>query len=351
MVYILYGKREGAKIAKIYNEEGWLNWDYLYPECRFIMTITGPRGTGKTYGLLKYIVDHSIKFIYIRRLKSQLDNVASGEESNPFKAINEDTGSCIVPECKHGALRFVDNTNEDNPLVIGYGVALSTVATIRGSDYSDVKAIIFDEYIAMKTERPIKAEYQAFMNFLETVNRNRELKGIDPVKVFMLGNANKLMNPYFLEWAFMKTALKMIHGDQMVWRNQDSSRIMILLLHSPISDRKRETALYKNANDDFISMAIDNSFEVDPTRIGARKLTDCRHIVSFGSIGIYQLKSTGEYYVSETVNKSLYYEENGINLKLFQARFSLLKQMYIYGTILFENYDVEMLFREYFQIV
>jgi len=108
--------------------------------------------------------------------------------------------------------------------------------------------------------------------------------------------------------------------------------------------------LYKNANDDFISMAIDNSFEVDPTNIGVRPLTDCRHIVSFGSIGIYQLKSTGEHYVSETTNRSLYYEENSINLVLFQARFSLLKQLYIYGGMLFENYDVEMLFREYFNI-
>lgn len=313
------------------------------------MSITGPRGTGKTYGLLKYIAEHDIRFIYIRRLKSQLDYVVYGEENNPFKSINDDIGTSIYPERKNGTCRFVD-TSTDETKVIGYGAALSTVATIRGSDYSDVECVVFDEFIAMKNERPIKAEYQAFMNFLETVNRNRELKGYKPVKVFMLGNANKLMNPYFLEWGFMKTALKMIHGGQMVWRNKDNSRIMILLLNSPISEQKRQTALYQNASDDFISMAIDNSFETDPTAIGARPLTDCRHIVSFGSIGIYQLKSTGEHYVSETVNKSLYYEENAINLVLFQARFSLLKQLYIYGGILFENYDVEMLFREYFNI-
>ena len=233
--YLLPRKWEGYKIGKIYQDSGWLNWDYLYPECKFIMSITGPRGTGKTYGLLKYIVEHDIRFIYIRRLRSQLDNVASGEENNPFKSINDDCGTQIVPERRRGSCRFIDKSNEDEPKVLGYGVALSTVATIRGSDYSDVECIIFDEFIAMKNERPIKAEYQAFMNFLETVNRNRELRGFPPVKVFMLGNANKLMNPYYREWGFMKTALKMIRGDQMVWRNQDNSRIMILLLHSPNS--------------------------------------------------------------------------------------------------------------------
>ena len=326
-----------------------MNWDYLYGECKFIMSITGPRGTGKTYGLLKYIAEHDKKFIYIRRLKSQLDYVVTGEENNPFKSINDDCGTQIFPERRNGTCRFVDRSGEEGR-VIGYGAALSTVATIRGSDYSDVECIVFDEFIAMKNERPIKGEYPAFMNFIETVNRNRELRGAAPVKVFMLGNANKLLNPYYLEWKFMKTALKMIRGDQMVWRNGDSTRIMILLLKSPISEKKRETALYRNAGDDFITMAIDNSFETDPTNIGARPLKDCRHIVSFGCLGIYQLKSTGEHYVSETINKSLYYEENSINLVLFQARFSLLKQLYIYGGMLFENYDCEMLFREYFNI-
>lgn len=339
-------------MSKIYQENGFLNWDYLYEECRFIMTITGPRGTGKTYGLLKYVLEHDLKFIYLRRLKTQLDICAS-EDSNPFKAINMDMDWRIMPQRKAGGLRFIDKdteTDESPPEVVGYGAALSTVATIRGSDYSDVDCIIFDEYIAMKNERPIKNEVGSFLNFIETVNRNRELKGAKPVKVFMLGNANKLMNPYFLEWKFMKTALKMIHGKQMMYRTQDNLRIMVMLLDSPISSQKKETALYQTAGDDFISMAIDNAFEVDPTAIGARKLTDCRHIVSFGSIGVYQLKSTGEHYISETISKTNYYEENAINLTLFQMRFSLLKQIYIYGKMLFENYDCEMLFRSYFNI-
>lgn len=343
---------------KIYDENGWLNWDYLYPECRFIMAITGPRGTGKTYGLLKYILDHNLTFIYMRRLKSQLDSCCGGEESNPFKAINTDTGSTVYPRRTHGTVRFLREPVADpdkqgekpDPLPIGYGVALSTVATIRGSDYSDVDCVIFDEYIAMTNERPIKDEVNAFMNFLETVNRNRELKGSPAVKVFMLGNANKLMNPYFLEWHFMKTALKMIHGEQMMWRTPDNARIMVMLLKSPISEKKKETALYKLASDDFISMAIDNAFKTDPTAIGARKLSDMRHIVSIGTIGIYRLKSTGYHYVSETINQSNYYEENEINIIFFRSRFILLKSIYLYGNMQFESYDVEMIFRAYIGI-
>ena len=316
------------------------------------MSITGPRGTGKTFGILKYIESHKLKFIYMRRLKSQLDACASGEENNPFKAVNTCTGSSMTVERKHGNVLFYEYDDEGEKIIYGYGAALSTAATIRGSDYSDVDCIIFDEFIAMKNERPIKDEANAFLNFIETVNRNRELQGRDPVKVFMLGNANKLMNPYFLEWHFMRTALKMIHGDQMVWRTPDNSRIMILLLNSPISEKKKETALYRNASVDFIAMAIDNAFETDATTIKQRKLTDCQHILSIGSIGIYKLKSTEGYYVSETINKaSNYYEENEINLVLVRNRFSLLKAVYIYGLMEFESYDCEMIFREYFAII
>ena len=340
-------------MAKIYDSEGWLNWDYLYPECRFIMAVTGPRGTGKTYGLLKYILANNIRFIYMRRLRAQLDQCCSDENSNPFKAVNQDEGRDIEPQRKRGNVIFYDNEDldeDENPKAIGYGAALSTVATIRGSDYSDVECIVFDEYISMSTEKPIKGEAGAFLNFLETVNRNRELFGRSPVKVFMLGNANQLMNPYFLEWHFMKTALRMIHGGQMMWRNPDNTRIMVMLLNSPISERKKDTALYKNASDDFISMAIDNAFRTDETSIASRPLTDCRHVVSIGSIGIYQLKSTGEHYVSDTINRSNFYEENEINIIFFRNRFAGLKTLYLYGYMLFENYDCEMLFRAYFNI-
>ena len=335
-------------MSKIYSESGYINWDYLYPECRFIMAVTGSRGTGKTYGLLKYVLDHDISFLYLRRLKSQLDECVADAKSNPYAKINQDTGSDVRVERRSGKVRFtapVPDSNERR--VIGYGAALSTMATIRGADFSSVNCIVFDEYIAMKGERPIPSEARAFRNLIETVNRNRELEGHPPVKIFMLGNANKLMNPYYLDWHFMKTALRMIRGGQMVYRTPNNNRIMIMLLKSPISERKKETALYQDADDSFFGMAIENAFDTDQTTIKAYKLTDCRHIVSIGSIGIYQTKSDGKHYISETTNKSNYFPENEINLKLFQTRYAGLKTLYLYGYCVFENYDCELLFREY----
>ena len=225
-----------------------------------IISVLGARGTGKTYGLFKWLIEHRRKFIYLRRLKSQLEECRK-DAGNPFKKLNIDMGINIRPFPLAGSVAF--NYDDRNGDIAAVGVALSVVANIRGVDYSDFDYIVFDEFILSDGERPIKNEFQAFLNFYETVNRNRELEGKPAVKCLMLGNANKISNPYFSGWHCMKRVLRMISGGQMVWRSDDKTRMIILLLDSPISQRKQSTVLYKNANADFIEMALDNAFRTD----------------------------------------------------------------------------------------
>lgn len=342
-------------MSKIYTAEGWVNWDYIYPETRAFCMMVGARGTGKTYGLFRYLLDHEVKFLYLRRLKSQLDE-CTNIDSNPFKKVNSDTGRNIQPFRGRGSVRFAPaiDSGEGHYIQggepVAIGVALSTFASIRGADFSDVEAIVFDEAVPMTGERTVKDEFTAFLNFYETVNRNRELEGKAPVKCFLLGNANKLGNPYFAGWGFMNTALKMIKGEQMMWRSQDGTRIMVMLLNSPISKAKGETALYKNGSDDFVSMAISNAFRTDATKIQSYKLTECIHVCSVGEVGIYKHKGTGGIYVSKNIQKQNYYEGFGFRLKLWQYDYFMLKVAYMNNSIVFESYEVELIFREYLNI-
>lgn len=335
-------------MAKIYNADGWVNWDYIMSQEASFISIVGARGVGKTYGCFKKLVGEGKKFIYLRRLKSQLDQCGK-PEGNPFKKINDDTGHDIKPFSSGGIISFRegDKTGE----LVSVGVALSVVANVRGIDFSDFDFIVFDEFIASIGERPIKNEFSAFLNFYETVNRNRELTGRNPVKCLMLGNANTLINPYFSGWHFMKTAVKMITGGQMVWRTEDKTRMVILLLNSPISEKKRETALYQNATNDFIEMALDNSFRTDETNIKSEPLKEYIHLVSVGEIGIYKHKSERKYYVSSTQAKEPYYDSFGIGLKMFQQDFYMLRVHYMVSkNVLFESFEVEVIFRELFDL-
>lgn len=335
-------------MAKIYTADGWVNWDYILSQDASFISIVGARGVGKTYGCFKKLVDEGKKFIYLRRLKSQLDQCGK-PEGNPFKKINDDIGHDIKPFPSGGIISFRE-TDKTGALV-SVGVALSVVANVRGIDFSDFDYIVFDEFIASIGERPIKNEFSAFLNFYETVNRNRELSGKNPVKCLMLGNANTLINPYFSGWHFMKTAVKMITGGQMVWRTEDKTRMVILLLNSPISEQKRGTALYQNATNDFIDMALDNAFRTDETKIKSEPLKEYIHIVSVGEIGIYKHKSERKYYVSSTQAKEPYYDSFGIGLKMFQQDFYMLRVHYMVSkNVLFESFEVEVIFRELFDL-
>lgn len=335
-------------MAKIYNSEGWVNWDYIMDQEESIISVVGARGTGKTYGLFKWMLENRKPFIYLRRLKSQLDECRK-ESGNPFKKLNNDLSINIKPFPNAGSVVF--RYDDKQGAAVAVGVALSVVANVRGVDYSDFNYIVFDEFISSDGERPIKSEFQAFLNFYETVNRNRELEGKPAVKCILLGNANRISNPYFTGWHCMRRVLRMIAGNQMVWRTDDHTRMIVLLLESPISQRKTETVLYQNANADFIKMALDNAFRTDETTIKSEPLKEFNHIVSVGEIGIYRHKSERRYYVSVTVSKDPYYDAFGIGLKMFQQDYYMLRVYYMVNkTVSFESFECELLFRELFDL-
>ena len=333
-------------MGKLYQADGWVNWDYILEQPASFISVVGARGVGKTYGIFKKLITAGEKFIYLRRLKSQLDQCGK-LEGNPFRKLNLDLGKEITPYSSGGIITF--RSGDKAGEIAAAGVALSVVANVRGIDFSDYNYIVFDEFIASIGERPIKNEFAAFLNFYETVNRNRELEGKTPVKCIMLGNANTLINPYFSAWHFMKTAIRMITGDQMVWRSPDQTRMVILLLHSPISEKKKDTALYQNATSDFIEMALDNSFRTDETNIRSEPLTEYIHMVSIGEIGIYKHKSERRYYVSGTQGDKPYYDAFGIGLKMFQQDYYMLRVHYMVSkNVWFESFELEIIFRELF---
>lgn len=330
-------------MAKLYTADGWVNWDYIVNQNAAFTMVVGARGVGKTYGLFKYCKDHNRKFIYLRRLKSQLDQCATAD-GNPFKKLNTDLSIDIRPKRTTGGVLYYDQDD-----TIALGVALSTVANVRGFDYSDYDCIIFDEAIASDGERPIANEFNAFLNFYETVNRNRELSGQQPVQAFLLGNANRLTNPYYSGWHFMRTAINMLQGRQMMWRNADGSRIMIQLMDSVISRKKKDTVLYKNASDGFLTMALDNAFRTDATQIRSMPLNEFKLLVSIGDISIYRHKSERLYYVAMLRNGQNQYEAYGMSLKMFQTDFYNLRLYYMIQKIVyFENFECELIFRDIF---
>ena len=141
-------------------------------QIKAIGIISGGRGIGNTYSAFSFLLENQHdKFIYMRNTVIQLDE-SCGEFGNPFKRWAADHDRNIYMEKQKNHALIYEETEEGSQ-VIGYGVALSTFENLRGIDLSDVKYVLFDEFIERK--RFSFDQYASFIHFYETVNRNREL--------------------------------------------------------------------------------------------------------------------------------------------------------------------------------
>lgn len=348
-----------------YTPDGYIDWnDILLYNPEPYKVFVGARGIGKTFGVLKYMMDRYHKFIYMRRTQTQTDMTRT-DELNPFKSIavayGEEYEVAIrsINKSMSAIYRTVKNeeTEEYEPFgtPIGYMAALSTIANIRGFDASDVDFLIFDEFIGEKHEKPIRNEGAAFLNAIETIGRNRELNGKPPLQVILLSNSTNLANPIFVTLQLITPCEKAAKRGQHVINIPERGITIYNISDSPISKKKRETALYKLAglDSDFAGMALNNDFNKEYTGlVRSLNLREYRPLVQVGEIVIYKHKSARRWYVSEHLAGKApeSYDSSDIELKRFQNDYYYLKLAYLNRSIYFESYIQQVLFEEYIKI-
>jgi hypothetical protein len=342
---------------KLYDSNGYVNIPEVLKHEAIFIFIYGGRGTGKTYGALKEMIEGKHHFIYMRRLAAQTD-IVKKESMQPYKTLNDDMGWSIqpFPINKYISAFYESDTNEDGKVIPvgdqhGLLTSLSTFSNLRGVDGSDIDTIILDEFIPELNERPIKGEADALFNAYETINRNRELKGQDPVKLLCLANSNRIDNPLFMELKLVRKAEKIRQeGKEYLY---DSKRKMLLidLYKSQISEAKSDTALYQlTKGTEFYEMAIRNSFiNEERGRIETRPIKEYRPVVSIGEITIYKHKSRREYYVTTFRSGSPdSYTTGEKDRERFRKKYLFLWQCYMRREVVFEEYMSEILFDKYF---
>ena len=331
---------------KIYLPSGYLNIrGILSYKCTFNF-IVGGRATGKTYGALSTVLEDNIKFMLMRRTQAQADLINKPDFS-PFKPVCDDKHIEITTASvsKYNAKFMLDDET------IGYTCALSTIANMRGFDASDVKLLIYDEFIPERHERPIKSEGAAFLNAYETMNRNRELKGKRPLTVLCLANAFDIANPIFLELGLVGIAEKMKQNGRELYIDRDKSILILLPDSSKIMKEKNNTALYRlTEGSEFKAMALNNDFIYNPTEnIKSMPLREFNPVVTVGEITIYKHKSKRLYYVSEhrTGNPPTFTTDE-IGLKRYIKNYGMrFYRLYMQNCFKFESMLTKSLFALY----
>lgn len=344
----------------LYDVKGYLDMGQMLPHVQTFTWMWGGRGIGKTYGMLKYCrVDNPQLFILMRRTQKQL-NMIFKPISHPFKSIDRDCNihTAVVRDGDIGI--FYDAVvGDDGELVpqgppLGYAVALSTLHNIRGIDLSDVKVLIFDEFIPQENERNvIRGEYDAFRNAYETINRNRELQGQAPLLMVGLTNSNTLGNPYFLGMRVIRTVDDMIKRNREVWQDPERDLMLMNILRSPISEQKRKTALYRLSGDDeFSQMSLGNEYSLDYcSNPGTFPLRELRPLCVVGELCIYKHKNRSVFYCSSHISGSpVRYGADNASLVRFKRDFWGLWTAYLDTDIVFQDIMCEILFKKYFAL-
>ena len=344
-------------MTNLYDINGYFNIEPVLATKLPFVFIVGGRGTGKTFSSLDYHVMHNRKFVYLRRTQSQVDLINKPEFS-PLTPIanyrHMDIVSVPLSKYNVGFYKAVcDDNGKLSPVgeCLGYSMALSTVSNLRGFSAEDVQSIIFDEFIPERHERPIKEEAAALFNCYETINRNREIQGRDPVQLICLANSNDAGNPVFTELGLISKVENMKKRGQSYSLDYKRGIGIFMLDNSRISKAKQETALYKlTAGSDYEQMALFNEFDDFRYKdnIKSMPIQEYKALCSVGEICIYKHKSNGTYYCTTAKSGSPdEYHATPKDLKRWRRKYPFLWAAYLRNIMTFEDATCEIIFNKY----
>lgn len=286
----------------------------FYPKVVFFY-ICGARGIGKSFSANKlavqigrrdYVIEpqnKSPKFLYLRKNETDVQ-VAMTFFGNPFKTINEEMGWEITPEynATNRIGYFYPAPDALNP--IGYAAAVSTFSNKRSVDLSDVDYIFYDEIVKEEgATRYIKNEGVRLMHLYETIARNRELQGWNPTILLLASNPIDLADPLLSDLGFTPILNSMIFNNQERYTDYERRLHIEKLTNHPVSERKKQTALYQFAkNTKFFDESITGNFvNNDLDCVKKVNLSEYTPLCTVENICVYRHKGTGAWYISKII--------------------------------------------------
>lgn len=349
---------------------------YDYEDTRFpFQVFIGGRGTGKTYSALNGAEENKNQFIYMRRTLDEVEMMSDNKINkgiNPFKVLNKNKDNDfnifktdkkvftifenwqeekeVEKKVKNKETKEIETVKEkivvDMKKPHGYALPLSTIASVRSMDFSDVDLIIFDEFIPELHVKKITHEGDAILNAYETINRNRELDGLPPCRFYLLANSNDIYNDLFITLGVVDDVEKMLQkGIADKYYYDRGLAIHLLSDTSEFIKKKKETALYKLAKDtSFSDMALSNKFAYnDFSDITYKRLTGYRPICSFDNeIFLYEKKGSGEVHCSYAKANCIDFRLNEQGIRNFNQNFGTrVYQIFVNGNITFESYAIK----------
>lgn len=346
------------KKPKYYDWERTLSYD------ADVTMVIGARGIGKTLGLriqcIRDFIRDGSRFCEVVRFKNALSVVSDGYYDK-LSTIREFDGYVFNTDSRYAWI--ADKPTDDNKKPIwrkvGYFVALSDGQIKKKVTFSGVRRMIFDEAILERSDRYHKylpGEFVKLANMVDTVSRERpDTDGIRP-RVYLLGNACDLANPYFAAYrvtADLRYGYRWYDNKTFLLHYANPGTYAVEKARGTVAGRmlsNTEAGMVSNMN---MFVHADTSF-VKPKTKNAK--------FSFGIVyvgemfGIWYDQREGYYYVTGSIPSntgkpvySLTRDDLTINYVAatnLGTTMGYVRDMYTYSLLRYQSEDVMMAFGE-----
>ena len=321
------------------NQEIYYNYDRIISYDALLNMLIGERGVGKTYGASKLVIKDFIKrkrqFVYLRRYKTEL----AKSSKKFFSALISNN------EFPDHQLEVKGNTFYIDEELAGYSMTLSTAQQLKGTNFSNVHYIIFDEFLIEEGQgHYLKNEVLSFLGLIESVARMHD------IKVFMLANAVSEINPYFL---FFDLTLP-YNNDIKLFK--DNLILLQYMKNEAYREAKKQTKFGRLiSGTDYEDYAVNNKFYDENKNFIEHKTGNSKFSFSFiykGNIlGVWIDFDNGKMYVSnDYIDNGLTFatttEDHSPNTMLFSIAkkyncWNMFIQNYKLGNVYFENVKIK----------
>lgn len=313
------------------------------------------RGAGKTYGALKDCIQRYLdgkgQFLYVRRIKTELEKLTIMRNGRLFKAVQVE-----FPEYELKAesnTLYIRKSGDKQWKIMGYAQPLSTASILKSDAFPDVTTIVFDEFIIDNsgTYHYLKDEVRKFLDLYETVARGRD------VIVFFISNAVTISNPYFDFWNLNKP----YHSD--IQRFGKTKDILVENVEvKELSQQKKQSRFGQLIDDtEYSDYAYDNEWLLDNNDFVSQKTGKAQYFVTLlyknNKIGVWVDRDDWMWWISNDVDSqcgnvySVTTEEHKPNVMLFNAGRKLgwlrtLIDAYECGAVRYESIKLKGWFRD-----
>ncbi len=334
---------------KLYTSEGWLNVPALANVHAWLRVIVGKRQIGKTYGVLKYMLDRNRRFILLRRTVEEVQFLGTNPAVSPFTVYEPERHIKLQRTGK--VLDIIDEDAGDCSMGICMG--LPTVATVRGFSAGGFTDIVFDEFIPEKHVITRKTEGDALLNAYTTINGNRELQGRPPVNLWLLANTNNINSPILKALGLVDPLLQMRErGKEWQFSN---GVLLVQPTSEKITQARKDTVMVKHLKrsgsaERFLGMSIENDWSYnEAVLVGKMSMSGLKPLASYSFMYIWE-RADGFLYVCRTSHTKEMYGVGEYDTEKFRDQYYWLFDVYRSGQIRFSDLHLLELFRAVFDI-